>query len=236
MIFNKRPESWQDLQNMVGQLFNEVGFHVEVSKTVELVRGKKEIDVFVQDTINEYKPIFLIECKYWAKPVSQETVHSFHTVINDFGANFGFIVSKNGFQSGAYEAAKSTNIRLVSLEELEDEYHSKWQSGMIKRFLPIADKLFPYWDPSGGKMPTDGKGISWDQQRLITDAYRPITSIGEWDLHGKMRRKYPMSIPVINDKFEVISEVVIQNDRDYFDFVTANQEKAFRHFKLLYRE
>ena len=45
MIFDTEPNNWKELQNFVGQLFKECGFETEVSKVVELVRGKKEIDV-----------------------------------------------------------------------------------------------------------------------------------------------------------------------------------------------
>jgi hypothetical protein len=41
-IFNRTPGTWQELQNYVDQLFSEIGYKVEVTKTVDLVRGKKE--------------------------------------------------------------------------------------------------------------------------------------------------------------------------------------------------
>ena len=154
MIFDTEPQSWTELQNYVGQMFDECGFQTEISKVVELVRGKKEIDVYTQDIRSEYKPIILVECKFWNKAISQETIHSFRTVVSDFGANIGFIVSKNGFQKGSYEAADKTNIRLVTLKELENEYYSKWKQGMTQKYMSYADRLFPYWDYPG-KMPND---------------------------------------------------------------------------------
>ncbi len=98
-------------------MFNECGFETEISKVVDLVRGKKEIDVFAQDTTSEHHPVIVVECKFWSKSVDQETVHSFRTVVEDCGANIGLIVSKSGFQSGCYDAAEKTNARLLSLRE-----------------------------------------------------------------------------------------------------------------------
>jgi Restriction endonuclease len=236
LIFKHSPDTWQDLQDYVGQLFSEIGYHVEIEKTIELVRGKKEVDVYVKDTESAYQPTFLIECKHWKSAVPQEVVHSFQTVMEAFGANFGFIVAKSGFQEGAYVAAEKTNIRLVSLEDLEHEYYDKWQHGMIKRYLPLADQLFPYWDPSGGKMPADGQPISWDTSQLLYDAFRPIAQLGEWNLHGKLMVKYPMTLPVLSDQLQPIDEITLRNDRDFFDFIDANKEKATRQFKILYRE
>lgn len=237
MIFKSEPQNWKELQSYVGQMFEECGFETEISKVVDLVRGKKEIDVYTKDTSSEYHPIILVECKFWNKAVNQETIHSFRTVVTDFGANFGFIVSKNGFQAGCYEAAEKTNIRLVSLKELEKEYYTKWKQAMAKKYVIFADILFPYWDPSGGKMPPDGGRIDWEKQQLLYAAYSPVCRLGPGDFtsHG-FRRQYPIKVPVLNDVLEVTGEIDISNDRDYFDFVENNKEKALKHFRILYRE
>jgi len=232
MIFNSEPQNWKELQTYVGQMFEECGFETEISKVVDLVRGKKEIDVFAIDTSSEYRPIILVECKFWNKALNQETIHSFRTVVNDFGANLGFIVSKNGFRAGCYEAVEKTNVRLVLLKELEKEYCQKWKQAMAKKYTIFAD-----WDPSGGKMPPDGGKISWETQQLVHAAYRPVCSLGPTDFmqHGFIRR-YPIDVPVLNDELAVIGEARISNDREYFDFVEKNKEKALRHFRILYRE
>jgi len=236
MIFDTEPTNWKELQDFVGQMFEECGFETEVSKIIELVRGKKEIDVYTQDTSSEYKPIILVECKFWKKPVSQETIHSFQTVVSQSGANLGFIVSKNGFQSGSYEAVTKTNIRLVSLKELEIEYDHKWKQGLTKKYMPFADRLFPYWDYPG-KMPNDRGTINLAKQRLIYSAYEPICSLLPSDqMPNGFNRKYPITIPIINNKLEKTGETQIFSDRQYFDFIEQNKEQSLKHFKLLYRE
>ncbi|OWW23706.1 hypothetical protein B4Q04_19685 [Zobellia sp. OII3] len=236
MIFDTEPQNWTELQDYVGQMFNECGFETEISKVVELVRGKKEIDVYTQDTKSEYKPTILVECKFWNKPISQETIHSFRTVVADFGANVGFIVSKNGFQKGSYEAAQKTNIKLVSLKELEYEYYSKWKQAMVEKYMPFADRLFPYWDYPG-KMPEDGGTINFELQQLISAAYTPIRRIGPTDqMRDGFKRNYPMKLPVLDDDFNQVGELEINTDRQYFDFVEENKDRAFEQFKKLYRE
>ena len=42
------------------------------------------------------------------------------------GANTGFIISKNGLQSGAYEAVRFSNIQLLTFEELQHLYGNEW--------------------------------------------------------------------------------------------------------------
>lgn len=238
VIFNTRPQTWQELQNFVGRLFGEMGFDVEISKVVEHVRGKKEVDVYAVDRGSEYHPKILIECKHWNHSVHQEVVHAFHDVMMNYGGNIGFIVSKSGFQQGCYDAIKNTNINLVSLEELEEKYYSRWQAGMINRSMSISDVLFPYWDPSGGKMPADGKPIRFEIQQLLDKAYQPFHYIDARFLllNGDPIYDYPLVIPVINDQFEITGEVRIKNDRDLFDFMEANKDKALHHYQILYRE
>ena len=238
MIFDNEPQTWQELQTFVGRMFEECGFETEVSKVVELVRGKKEIDVYAKDLEGEYQPIILVECKFWSSPIPQEIIHSFRTVVSDYGANVGFIVSKAGFQPGSYEAVEKTNIHLVDLKQLEKVYYRKWLKSMAKKYLSLADKLFPYWDPSGGKMPIKRGKFSWENTHLVHDAYKPICSIGPWDLEDKNyhERKFPITIPIIDDDLNQIGVQEIKTFRQYFDVVERDKVKALRHFKILYGE
>jgi hypothetical protein len=212
-IFNSSPSTWQELQNMVGQLFTEVGYTVEVSTVINLVRGQKEIDVYVHDHTSEYGTTFLIECKFWN----------------------GFIVSKNGFQKGSYEAAEKTNIKLVSLEELEERFLKKWQVGMARKYMPLADRLFPYWEMYGGKQPQKGK-LDWDTHQLLNRAYQPYIHLGPGDQDNFRERIYPDTLPVLDDSFQITGQITLNNDRNYFDFIAANAEKSLRHYQLLYHE
>ena len=238
MIFDTRPSDWKDLQDFVKQMFDECGFETESPHIVELVRGKKEVDVYAKDLESEYQPVVFIECKFWNSPIPQDTIHSFRTVMADGGANLGFIVSKIGFQKGAYEAVEKTNIRLVTFEELEQVYYRRWLKNIPKRYMEIADKLFPYWDPSGGKRPADGGKISYETERLLYQAYKPLCSIGPWDLDDKnyMQRKLPMTIPVVNNELIQTGSKIINTYREYFEECEDTKDKALKHFKQLYRE
>jgi hypothetical protein len=51
-VFDNEPGTWQELQGMVGQLFIEIGCAVEICKIVKLVRGAKEIDVYVENQVS----------------------------------------------------------------------------------------------------------------------------------------------------------------------------------------
>lgn len=160
---------WRDLQSKVCQLFNEMGYEAETAKKVELAgRGKKEIDVYVKDPLASHNQIYLIECKHWESNVPQDVVHGFKFVMESAGANTGFIVSKTGFQSGARDAARFTNINLVTFEELQHLYGNEWFRKQKAKLAPLFDRLrsiyeihFEQFNPAviHNKMPFNAQGL-----------------------------------------------------------------------------
>lgn len=147
---------WQDLQQRTQQIFSEMDYDAHVSKVVDLAgRGQKEIDVYVSDPNASHNKIYLIECKHWESNVPQEIVHAFKTIMEETGANTGFIVSKRGFQRGAYEAARFTNIKLLSFAELQQTYGGEWSRKLwqkldtqLARLREIGSRHFDQFMPS----------------------------------------------------------------------------------------
>jgi len=126
----------------------ECGLHSEIEKDIQTVRGVVNIDVYAEDYDSQPKIIYLIECKHWQSAVPKTIVHAFRTVVADYGANWGFIVSSGGFQSGAFEAAANSNIRLLTWEKFQKLFVLRW----IKNFMvPLLDKevypLVQYTEP-----------------------------------------------------------------------------------------
>jgi hypothetical protein len=222
---------------MVGQLFAETGCDVRIAVTIETVRGHKEIDVHVQDDDIVPPALYLCECKYWKRAVPQEIVHSFRTVLDDVGAHRGFIISVAGFQQGAYEASKNTNIDLLSFAELQRIFFDRWRVSMGRRYLPYADLLFPYWDPSGGRMPR----FRWNDQhierhRRLVDAYQPLIHLGpvaEWEGY---RRRFPIVLPSLDTLGHIAGTTSINSYRELYDFIDANKDLALYHFQVLHGE
>jgi restriction system protein len=148
VISRKVPDTWQNLQTEAGRLLKECGFDVEVEKKIETARGTVEVDVYAVEVIKGRKYVTLCECKHWKSNVPQNTVHGFRTVMGDFGANQGYIVSMAGFQEGAYKATENTNVRLVTWVQLLDEFSASW---MEHYFFPTItetlDPLLSYTEP-----------------------------------------------------------------------------------------
>ncbi len=149
MIFDTAPTDWKNLQQLVHQAFVEMGCHAEEPKTISLVRGNKEIDVYVEDVVHGIKSVYLIECKYWNSDIPQDVVHGFRTVVADSGANRGIVIAKKGFQSGANEASLKTSVELMTWDQFNTAFFDKWLAAASNSFRERARKLvefrsFPY--------------------------------------------------------------------------------------------
>jgi hypothetical protein len=235
-IFDRSPSDWRDLQIMVGQLFSEINCEVEVGKIVSNVRGAKEIDVYVRDQAITPAALYLCECKYWQRAVPQEVVHSFRTVLQDIGAHRGFIISTNGFQSGAFEAAQNTNIDLITFDELQSIFFERWRIAMGASFMPYADRLFPYWDYPGRMPKFKWNASHSERQRRLIDAYKPFIDLGPWDHFQKFQRQLPVTLPAVDDRGYFNGEVRIESYRQFYDFLNANKDTAIHHFQVLHGE
>ena len=236
-VFDDCPADWRELQNMVGQLFAEMNCDVRVSEPVENVRGTKEIDVYARDVSIVPPALYLCECKHWKRAVPQEVVHSFRTVLLDTGAHRGFIISSGGFQKGSYEAAKNTNIDLVSFAELQEMFLDRWRVCMGERFMQYADRLFPYWDPAGGRMPKfQWREAHRERHRRLMEAYEPLIDLGPWSRWEGYRRDFPIVLPTVDESGAIGGELCINSYRQFYDFIDANKDLALYHFRVLHGE
>jgi hypothetical protein len=59
-----------------------------------------------------------VECKAWQSNVPKEKVAALSAILQDIGADRGFLLSEKGFQSGALRMAEKSNITLTSLADL----------------------------------------------------------------------------------------------------------------------
>lgn len=143
---DRSPATWKELQDDVALFLNQSGYHAISPCTIETVRGKVEVDVFVESPDELVKKI-VCECKFWNSPVPKEKVHAFRTVVQDSGASLGLLISQAGFQSGAIEAANLSNVRLVTWKEFTDIIADKWIITRLKRIKRASVPLSEYINP-----------------------------------------------------------------------------------------
>lgn len=145
-VTNKFPVDWVDLQDKVCKFLNEAGYNAESPKTIETVRGKVEVDVFVTSELELIKQ-FICECKFWNTPVPKEKIHAFRSVVNDSGSMLGIFISKTGYQSGAYEAAYCSNVLLKDWEGFIELISNPWIEKRVTDIKLLSHPLSVYLDP-----------------------------------------------------------------------------------------
>lgn len=122
-----------------------------MEKKTQSARGVVEIDVYAEETVRGRKYAITCECKYWRSRIPQAVVHGFRTVVQEIEANIGYIVSMEGFRSGA--AGDLTNLKLLTWQEFQDIFEESWLEAFFthqvdKRLgglMTYAEPLLPAW-------------------------------------------------------------------------------------------
>jgi hypothetical protein len=148
MIEDLPGSDWRDLQKRVADILRESGFVAETSRSIRLARGTVEIDVYATDPTTTPPAMYLCECKRWRSTVPQAEVQTFRTVVSDAGAHFGLFISAQGFQAGAFEVVKHTNVHLLGWREFQDLFLERWcQEYWVPSLRTRGDRLAGHVDP-----------------------------------------------------------------------------------------
>ena len=131
-VYSEEINDWKDFQNKISDFFNEIGFKASVETLITGARGSFESDVYAENNSNP-KLRILFECKYWNTNIPQDVVFSFIQRVENCGANLGYIVSKKGFQEGAIEAVKKTNVELYQFQDFFSLYYNDWINNQLVR-------------------------------------------------------------------------------------------------------
>lgn len=242
MITQKVPDTWQALQTEVARILEEAGFSVEIEKKFATVRGEVELDVYAEEIVKGRRYSIAIECKHWKNRVPQAIIHGFRTVIADIGANAGYIVSLNGFQSGAFSASDLTNLELVTWEEFQYSFLETWFENFFTNtvateldgLMTYSEPFLPKWFDNMEESDKD-KYINYKQRFDVFGMV--MQSFGPW--LRMLRKEEIPSLPLIErlapaSERDTIPEHIL-NERYYREFLEASLE--YGHYALgLYRE
>jgi hypothetical protein len=110
----KEFSNWREYQEETAAFFERQGCSVQVEAKVQGVRAQHEVDVYVKFFRHGIECKWVIECKLWKSKVPKEKVMALISIVDDIGADRGLILSEKGFQSGAYDATRNSNITLIT--------------------------------------------------------------------------------------------------------------------------
>lgn len=139
-------------QNVFSQIINQnVVKTIEVKHDVDLkgLTTSHQIDVYWEFDFGGIKYKTIIQAKDWKSKVPQKEMLAFKAILDDlpYGTK-GIYVTKNGYQSGAINVAKSYGISLYKLDEPTDE---DWE-GKIKTIEIQFDVKFPVYKDMSVKL------------------------------------------------------------------------------------
>lgn len=145
---SKKPE-WYSFQEEIAAYFRSLGVNADTNQPVQGVRTKHDIDVFVTTKFLSADLCWIIEAKKWKTKVTKEKVLALRSIVDDIGADKGIIISEIGFQKGAFEAAKSTNILLYTIDDFKESTKHLVHTEVLKMYLDRARLLdIRYWSHS----------------------------------------------------------------------------------------
>jgi hypothetical protein len=189
---------WKEYQQEVAQFFRSLGLTATVEAQVEGIRGIHAIDVWVIFNRYGFDTKWIVECKFWTSAVPKEKVLALHQISQDVGADRAFLLSETGFQSGAINVARHTNITLTNLEDLrnasQDEIIDSSIHNLTKSIAMLDSRIHTLMmDEEGQPFPFPAidrdEVLSLAGAVLIFKLYTPKVLI----------RNFPVFIPVKDD-------------------------------------
>jgi hypothetical protein len=235
-IFTSSITDWQDLQNKVCQIFKESDLIANTDVPVKLVRGQADMDVVAEDRRHTPPIKIFAECKHWKNNVPQQVVHGFRTIMSDGGAHAGYIISSSGFQSGAFEAAKDTNVQLVDWEEFQNIFYQRWFDAMKRKVGIWVDPICEYFDPFGKIM----RGLDGTSERVLKseklhNRYEVFMKASPFLNNNPMNPKFtmiqfPMTVNDPGGDLEAPAQIVLEHPRQFFDLIVKYRDTALQDF------
>lgn len=136
-----KPKQWYDFQEQIAEHFRTLGVSAKTNVSIEGVRTCHDVDILVSTKFLGADITWIVEAKWWKKSVPKEKVLALRSIVDDTGADRGFLISEKGFQSGAWDAAHKTNVELVKFTDLKDRTRKIIQFEMLQAYEHRAELL-----------------------------------------------------------------------------------------------
>jgi len=177
LIEDSAPPHWRELQEATARILSECGLNARTDVPIRLARGSVSVDVLAEDLESIPPAVYLCECKLWKANISQDIVHAFRTVVSDSGANAGFLISSSGFQSGTFEAATFSNVRLLTWPQFQDAFVDRWFRAFMAPLLRDAENAcVEYTEPINSRIQMKEAALSksrQEQYHRLRETYAP---------------------------------------------------------------
>jgi restriction system protein len=138
--------AWSDYQEEIAEFFRSLGILAATNVAVKGVRTSHDVDVFVRSKHAGFDIQWIVECKAWKTAIPKEKVLALRMIVDDTGADRGFIMAESGYQSGALEAARHANVTLTSLADLKETLAYEVGMAKLESLIPRTESFRErYW-------------------------------------------------------------------------------------------
>lgn len=180
-------------ENLGGDKCVEIVCYGNNCKVTGISNVKHQIDVLTKhfDGTNQYTTA--IECKYWNKKVTKETIMKVASIIEDAGVDKGIVVSRLGFTTDAISFAKYKNIGIVELRIIEeDDLKGFAKISTIKSYVrrPELLQLHIKYD---GENKREKSNLDDLQLRLFNDEMISLNSVVD-EFKSNLKKEVPFKI------------------------------------------
>jgi hypothetical protein len=182
---------WDDYQEEVCEFFRNADMQAETNISVQGVRASHDIDVVVRSRLVGFELLWLVECKHWRRRVSKLHVLALREIVADVGADRGILMAEQGFQRGALDAARLTNVQLTSLANLANTAGHEIGLAKLRVLQERLDKCRArYWNIDKTLRVQHGLSSYWGQERAF-ESYVVMQATG-WALNAAFRGIFPV--------------------------------------------
>lgn len=201
------PENWKDLQNKVGEILRQCNFKVDIERKIKSIRSEIEIDVYAEENIDNRRYLILCECKMWNSNIPQLYVHGLRTVINDIGANKGYIITTSDFQKGSINSVENTNVELLNWQEFQKEFFKSWYINYFSRELGSLIKSD--YDQTTIQFYDDFTKIEKRDFKLLIEKYNNLQEIRE-HFPSYILKDFPNEFKDFDNKLPLINKLKLE--------------------------
>ena len=186
------PSDWREYQERTAAFFRSLGLDAQTDVRLKGIRTVHDVDVVVRSKHVGFEITWLVECKHWQGAVSKLHVLGLRSIVADLGADRGILLSEVGFQSGAIEAARLTNVHVTSLEELRGAARQEFSAMRLRELYDravVCREL--YWDiPKADRI---ARGLRPDVMERGYSGTKVLSLLDEMFLRA-LRGDYPITV------------------------------------------
>ena len=155
---------WDKFELFVKELYRSDEDLVVEHNIIEIGKSgrKRQIDVKITQRTRLHTYVTLVECKRWKKKIDGDIIDVLVNKVEDLNASKGVIITTEGYEKGAELYAKSKNVDIFIIRELESlewgfpgkiiEIVLQFFSGKCEEISLPDSKLLPFKEPFSGKM------------------------------------------------------------------------------------